>query len=404
MSSRLSRKLSRMGRRRFVKTLSSLGVSAAALQHLTGESLAKLTDDPKKDVPRLGAYRHTNPEDVKNGHPPEREPVYYTIPRDEWEVTESAHDAARRIRNRVASHDRVVAGVKTRNVRSGRPELEVEVKHLTLRVPSKKEEGNSEAVEYHRPDISIDELRSQLPSKETGRVESGKDQIERDVPIKVSKEEVTPTQNYFTSKYRPVPAGCKIQRNDFSIGTTGTDAYDDDYGERVMVSAGHMVKSNGSTISQPDAYTASKIGSGDKVYDTNTRDCGTIKLNSNTSTENDLASDGGGMEGKIISGIYLDASLSDMQAAGEDLYHQGRSTGRGKGPITYLTDELVEIDKGTDIKQGDSGGPIYGYEDYDRVYIAGIQAWGVDKKADNLWDQGRGNRMDKIEQWLDVTV
>lgn len=70
---------------------------------MTKDALAEVTDDPKKEVPRLRSLRHTNHQEVvEEGRPPEIEPVYDTVPRDEWIETESAFDAERKLNQAIS--------------------------------------------------------------------------------------------------------------------------------------------------------------------------------------------------------------------------------------------------------------------------------------------------------------
>jgi len=64
---------------------------------MTQDTMADLIDDPKKEVPRVAAFVHTNHEQVEQGAAPERVPIYYKIPRDVWARIEGAHNARQRI-------------------------------------------------------------------------------------------------------------------------------------------------------------------------------------------------------------------------------------------------------------------------------------------------------------------
>lgn len=90
--------LSRMGRRGFLKTLAGLGVSASTASALTQDAVADVIGDPRREVPRIKAFRHTNHEAVvEEGAKPEREPDIYSIPRSMWAQVEAAHDARRQV-------------------------------------------------------------------------------------------------------------------------------------------------------------------------------------------------------------------------------------------------------------------------------------------------------------------
>lgn len=90
-----------MGRRRFVDTLLTLGVSSSTAAALTKDELAKLTDDPSQQVPRTKYFRHTNHDEVVNGGRPNRGPTFYTVPRDQWIETETAVNAATSLGDRL---------------------------------------------------------------------------------------------------------------------------------------------------------------------------------------------------------------------------------------------------------------------------------------------------------------
>ena len=64
-------------RRRFLKLLSGVGVSASALQYMSRDALAKVTDDPENEIPILHALRRTRDDSGELSE--EREPVYRTV-------------------------------------------------------------------------------------------------------------------------------------------------------------------------------------------------------------------------------------------------------------------------------------------------------------------------------------
>lgn len=82
-----TKKLNKMGKRRFMKTLAGIGVSGSAIRHMSKETLAKTTGNPEKEVPMLKCLYHLNHEEVKNGNKPERKAEYFTLPRDEVVLT-----------------------------------------------------------------------------------------------------------------------------------------------------------------------------------------------------------------------------------------------------------------------------------------------------------------------------
>ncbi|MFB6200081.1 MAG: twin-arginine translocation signal domain-containing protein, partial [Candidatus Nanohaloarchaea archaeon] len=80
-------KLNTMGRRRFMKNLAALGVSAPAIAGLSQAEVSEY--DLESEVPYVKAYRTV---EKQPGEAPVREPVYDTIDREEWERRETALD------------------------------------------------------------------------------------------------------------------------------------------------------------------------------------------------------------------------------------------------------------------------------------------------------------------------
>lgn len=84
--------ISRMSRRRFVRTASALGVSAACLQYGTRQGLAEAAGE--NEVPYVRRLRYLGRDE--NGER-QHEPVYGSIHRDKWEPRHTANDAAQKI-------------------------------------------------------------------------------------------------------------------------------------------------------------------------------------------------------------------------------------------------------------------------------------------------------------------
>jgi hypothetical protein len=237
-----------MGRRRFLTTLGKLGLSAGTLSHLTADALANVTSDPSDEVPRLDKLKHANHEAVERGDdPPEKEAVYYTIPRDEWVVVETAHNAAERLE---AAFERRIASAVDNSLDDPTANLKFGVTTITSGHTRKK----AVVVEYRRfisqdgtvvgePDVGFEWVREHAPDTVTGSVGSGDQQeIRSDIPV-VVRQRTVDQQAYYDGEYRPVPGGCQIQDGyDTEFGTVCTPAWDNDNGEYVMVTVGHLVE------------------------------------------------------------------------------------------------------------------------------------------------------------------
>lgn len=185
-----TRKLLSGGRRQFLKSLAAIGISGEALRHMSKESLAAVTSDPTKEVPRLRGLQHTNHEAVMNENaPPEREPIYYTIPRDEWAYNEGVQNAAVRTKQKLdvrlsgcgsSSGPGYITAMTKETVSGHQKRREVVVKHITL-------EGDE-------PDVGIEELKSKAPSKIDGRANGATDsEVVEDIPVQ-SKKKISSTK------------------------------------------------------------------------------------------------------------------------------------------------------------------------------------------------------------------
>lgn len=111
-----TRDLRKMDRRSFIKNLASLGVSSTVLRHMSAEDLENLTDHPKDEVPRLKMLVHKDHDSMEPGNPPERKPIYYTIPRDHWEIIEATNTAARSLKGQInrSGIDKITVGMAPR--------------------------------------------------------------------------------------------------------------------------------------------------------------------------------------------------------------------------------------------------------------------------------------------------
>lgn len=65
------------------------------MQGLSQDAMAE--SDPTEEVPRVVGYRHTDPEEIKMGQPPERESVYGHMPRADWVQLQAVYKAANQL-------------------------------------------------------------------------------------------------------------------------------------------------------------------------------------------------------------------------------------------------------------------------------------------------------------------
>lgn len=400
------RKLDRMGRRRFLNTLSGLGLSATTLSYITKDALAETTSDVTEEVPYVKLLRHTNPEEVREGAVPEREPVWDTIPREKWVRVEAAHDAARQLNDRLDrkfSTSKIAAAVTSRN---GDPyQKELSVKYTTV----EHADGTVSS-----PSVSFTEVERVLPSTVSGQAGGGRNaETIENIPVTITRqrkiEESCPGDVYNEDQEDMIPGGTRVGDSG-SAGTTGTAATRDSDGLNVMVSCGHLLNNDSGHLHQPGDLKSDEDL--DVVnYDlSDSNDHGYAKAYDSETFYRELASDAGGWKATDIKGIVTwDTIKSHEGDSSYEVRKQGNRTGTTKG---YIVD-TVEKSTGeknfwtnSDSGSGDSGGPHYRriqFNDTDETYIVGIHAWGRGSDSCPTPESG-GNAMEYIENQWGLTV
>jgi hypothetical protein len=391
-----ARKLRLRGRRGFLKLLTTTGVSAAAFSTLTPEALANLTDDPRDEVPLVESYHHTNHEEVQNKEsPPEREPIYFTLPAEEWRWIAGAHDAKHGVMAQIESDERVSVGLTTERGRRGRQQT-IEVKIRTL---------VTAADEVVEPDVTKAELRERLPDVATGTVGEGQNRTETD-PIPVEIREVTyeeQASNYYNCPYRPVPAGCE------SLSTTTCPAYDpDDTSDWGVILCGHAPDfETGVDVQQPD---------GDDYLGTTTRIFGYDGDGEPKDAAFVNSSDGGldntyNVAGECpesydddIYGTIAEDKLLELESNSDYVKGQGIASGRDDyAPVKSVDDasfrKNATVKIGWDSEGGDSGGPYYWIDSTGTAKMVGVHAWALCGGS-----CAGGNTMFTVEEGLNVKV
>jgi hypothetical protein len=316
-----------MGRRRFLHTLSGLGILAGALQYMTQDALADITDNPRDEVPRLSVVRHTNHNEVvEHDAKPEREPVYYTIPRDEWEYVEGVFDGAKRIRERVeriGRTDNVRVGVTT-DINGHHEERIVIVENQRPVTTSGKE---------IEPQISIEQLKESIPDTINGKATEDAGTIS-DIPIRIRETRIK-KNDFYDYEYRPVPSGCRA-----GGCTIGYRVYHSGLDEWVQTTAGHCVDAeSGIDVTQPSFSEDDIIGQSydavNTAYSTGF-DAATIRMPNERVTP-DFAANDGSYEGWSIWGYVGEDELRDnVGNSSYQIHKQGKTTGRPSGTVTAV--------------------------------------------------------------------
>lgn len=376
MSKYKTRELRKMGKRRFLKTLSSIGVSYSALANLDKESLQNLTDDPKREVPMLESLVHTNHEEIKRGEPPKREANFFTVPRDQWAEIKGADKASIKLEKQIQADESLPdlrVAVQTRSERSKTR------KTLIPEVPSRLLEET---------DLTIDLIQSKLPNSLSVEVAEGehREQV-TDIPVIMEVVSGGQLTNYYDYEYRPVPGGVQLsQPGGDGDCTLATPAYDSPNGY-VMVTAGHCAESGSMDVYQPNDpwYTDdNKIGQIDQVVgqnytdsDVEKFDAATVDMNSSTTVTYKIAQDEqDSYLRRDIGGILSWDAITAWEGGSTEINYQGRTTGRSSGSVnkTYSSTKNFALIGGNGVEGGDSGGPMYRRQcaTCDELLIAGV--------------------------------
>lgn len=385
-----------MGKRRFLKTLSAIGVSGAALAHMSKETLAETTDEPEKQIPRLKRIRHTNHEAVVTGEEaPETEPEFYTIPR-EVHIRNQCTNAVEQAMNARFKDDEQVSA----RVIHDAPESDTG-RSVRLEVQTIIDRDGERAT----PSLTVPEVKNRVPDQAQGKINlKGKTHTRSGIPIEV-KEVTLEETAYFNNDYKPnVPAGCQIETAAF--GTMCTPVYDYDRGESVWVTAGHVVQGETDTnVSHPTfdpyGYNNNLIGESDKVLPNGDGDIATIAPLDSNYPSYTFADIGGGTTSYDVYGTLGQDMINDNNI--NNLYLQGRTSGRLYGDILSYntTDHQVRLD--IDAEKGDSGGPYY-WVDNGEAYIAGVHAVIADYEDGDGDIESAGSTMQWTNDTFNLTI
>lgn len=364
-------KLSRFGRRRFLKALSSLGVTGVALNSATKDALAESEIDLDHEIPILRGWKHVNP----TRHPsreasPEREPVYVGVPKEQWRRVESARDAANQLQENLGELG-VEVGVRTSS--SGQ-------KEIVVKYPIEESPFGSD----YKPETPIDRLRERVPSSVTGVAGRGTQRAERveDIPVVVEKErvELQSQSYYYDCNYRPLGAGCAWRTEEGNPCTIGTPVYDNHASEWRLLTAAHCFMSYDAVECRQNSGSSDYVGTrvANKTefdHPPNLFDASVIDLASASTCLDFASSQCDSYRGDVIIGTASKQRLHYLEDNGIDVYKQGARTGRTSGPITEVRSTSIRVD--TTYGGGDSGCPFFEYQDGYKAWIAGILRGGT---------------------------
>lgn len=402
-----------MGRRRFVRTLASLGVTGGALTGAAQDAIANLDYDPEDEVLRVGGWKHTNHAEVKDGAFPEREPMFYTISREKWARVETARNAAttleRELKQRFDPRT-VTVGVHMIPDDGGRRGIRVE--HVSVEYPN----GN-----LRRPETPFEEFRKAVPTKVSGVAGAGTEHETRidDIPVVVVQvTEKLQAGECYGHKYDVVPGVCYFQTDSFngriSQGTIATPAKTNDDNSPVLVTAGHNFDGDDDgnwdpefgELHQPERglnHSQNFVGFLDQGHNEPDVDWATVGIDSSRGVEFDMAEQDGGYKDHEIQGIRSHTWLDDHMDA--NLKVQGATTCTEVASPESLGATWVELHDVIETKEGDSGGPYYhtqtehtsdGFE-ITAAYVAAVHRGTPD-------DRSKGTLMETVEFAAGITV
>ena len=384
---------------------------------MSQESLAEVTSDSTKEVPRLRGLQHTNHEEVMNENaPPEREPVYYTIPRDEWAYNEGIQNAAVRTKQQLdarlngcgsSSGSGYVTTVTKEKISDHHKRREVVIKHITL--------------EDDKPDVGVEELKSKAPNTVDGQAKGAKDsEVVEDVPVSVETEDFqyqgSCTENYYNSDYDPIPAGAQIDGH--AIGTTGTPAYHSGRGEFVMLTVNHILDDGNDEQNQQDAFQPCALNtySNQGPFLKGKTEPDGLEPNNLCDRNDELRMDAASLsfdtdvsyKFAADSGSYKSAEIYEVLGwdwivdnPGKSQSRQGSRSGVKSGSVACIDPNYKTYLIEAGGRDGDSGGPVYRETWYEHPTsyrsVGAIHAIGDDTN-------GGGVHLSEIESYLNVSV
>jgi len=374
---RFSRKLNRMSRRRFMSSLASLGVSAAAIPGMTQETMADLIDNPREEVPRVAAFVHTNHEEVKRGAAPKRVPIYYKIPREQWVRVESAYDARQRIEAMLESRSEAIDVWVTTNSNDEK-QIKVEIyddgslgtyslKAIETSIPASVDgvAGPRTEVEEVVPDIPVTVERTKV------KPANSIDDEPTAEPKSVSQNDIDDLK--YWHDWDEIPAGAAANFEYYlekeGQGTLCTPVKD---GTReLMLTAGHNLQYynltlNGAAGKPPvdDHEFEEEAHSDYGLVGTDNLDAGLLDTTSLVVDMQYAFADYGTTTGDIT-GTVSKSRLKDIENNGtlsyETFWRQGAKTGRDSyfGIDEVGSNAFRTTLSSSNTERGDSGGPYH---------------------------------------------
>ena len=319
---RESRKLGRMGKRRFLKRMGALGVAPLSLPHLDQEDLLSITSNPVEEVPFIKYWRHKDHAKFVRGESAEREAVWDSIPRERWVRVEAAHNAANELSAELdaefGSH-LIAPGVTSRNDDPLQKEIVVNytVKHTAR-------DG------VQSPSASPSAVENSLPKSVDGTVDG---ETVKGIPVVFREQEIFEqcSGGYYDSDHgNSIPGGTRTG-NDGEAGTCCAPAFESDGLNMAMFHCGH--------VNEPHFHQPGDLKSDEdlrRIYVDNgaENDHAVFEPWSGESFEWKLADGSGGFKGTTIYGsVTWDTIKYYENDTDYTVKQQGNRTGTTSGHI-----------------------------------------------------------------------
>lgn len=264
-----------MGRRRFMKVASAIGISASSLRLGSQDGLVSAMGNPRNEVSYVSRMEVVEDDD---GTPIAREPVYKTCPRDIWvdiKTSVAAQNQVSQIVNRRFNSDNLeVTMAKNRNSPTG---YVINVEYCVTNLP----DGSTE-----EPQASFETVQDTLPSTVGATVGQDQWRASRDsIPVHLNRSRKEQLQGSGDAEYAPsndcdsnpvnyshdwsnIPAGCALTGYPAGGSATANGTFWHwDYSEYCLITVGHTVKDPDSTYatwgnpdkSSIDGYVLDKV-------------------------------------------------------------------------------------------------------------------------------------------------
>lgn len=356
-----------VNRRRFIQSAASVGVSGTVLSNVFGKASADVQDHTSQ-VRILKGHEYTNLKEIdKHNAAPVKEPVYSTIPRERWSRIVASFEARQRIQQQVDQITDLNIDVQVSTTeKNGKKQKRIVVPYPVTEYP----DGTVAS-----PKIEYEDLKNSINREVTGVAAQGTSHERKleNIPVSIEKGQEQ-LEVHFNSKYRPVPAGCQLQRLPRNKACTiGMPKYSRSDNRWQFVTAGHCIRDNSDRkIHQPrnGGVNGSRIGTRLRYRNASDFDAGIISRRNGINKIMQLAKDDSLGYKYPIRGTMSKSWLQNLDDRSGYITFQGRTSGVVGGTVDRVGDTTFRTSSQSD--GGDSGGPYYYIEGDGDAWVGGI--------------------------------